>query len=160
MRRDSTFGVTEAARITGVSRDRLADWLSRGIFKPERPQRELRPELTLCDLYRIYAALHLRALGLRPEDAFQIPYSLICDPVIRAEQDVALVRRLEPPLGSPVWREVVPQKRGPAIGYTWAELGEVLHKEPVIVLPLQPLAKALLQQVDNYLARTAAQGAM
>ena len=160
MRRDSTFGVTEAARITGISRDRLADWICRGAFKPERPQRELRPELTLTDLYRVYCGLHLRALGLRPEDTFQIPYALIGDPVIRAEQDIALVRLLEPPLGSPVWREVVPHKRGPAIGYTWAELGELLHKEPVIVLPLQPLAKALLQEVDHYLARTAAQGAM
>ena len=160
MRRDSTFGVTEAARILGTSRDRLADWLCRRVFKPERPQRELRPELTLCDLYRIYAALHLRALGLRPEDAFQIPYSLIGDPVIRAEQDIALVRLLEPPLGSPVWREVVPHKRGPAIGFSWGELAELMHKEPVIVLPLQPMARALLQEVDNYLGRTAAQGAI
>jgi len=151
MRTQTTFGVTEAARITGVSRDRLADWLSRGVFKPERPQRELRPELTLTDLYRIYCALHLRSLGLRPEDAFQIPYSLIGDPVIRAEEDVALVRLLEPPLGWPVWREVVPEKRGPGIGYTCAELGELQRKEPVIVLPLRPLAQALLRLVEDYL---------
>jgi hypothetical protein len=154
----TTFGATEAARITGVSRDRLADWLSRGIFKPERPQRELRPELTITDLFRLFCGLHLRALGLRPEDAFQIPYSLIGDPMIRAEQDIALVRLLEPPIGSLVWREVVPEKSGPGIGFSWGELSDLLHREPMIVLPLQLLAKALLRRTDDYLSKTLVQG--
>ena len=158
MRTETTFGVTEAARITGISRDRLADWLSRGIFRPERPQRELRPELTLRDLYRVYVALYLRALGLRPEDAFQIPYALVGDPRTRVEQDAGLVRLLEDPVPWPTWREVVARKAGSGIGYTWGELVELQRQQPVIIVPLRPLARELLRRVRDYLGKGEAAG--
>jgi hypothetical protein len=158
MSAETTFGVTEAARITGVSRDRLADWLSRGVFRPERPQRELRPELTLRDLYRIHVALYLRALGLRPEDALNIPYALLGDPATRAQQDMGLVRLSEDPGAWPTWREVATRKVGSAIGYTWAELVELQRQQPVIIVPLRPLARDLLSRVQDYLGKGEATG--
>jgi len=158
MRPETTFGVTEAARIAGISRDRLADWICRGVFQPERPQREMRPELTLRDLYRIYVALYLRALGLRPEDALQIPYALLGDPKVRAEQDAGLARVSEDPGSWPTWREVGARKAGSGVGYTWREVGELQRKQPMIVVPLRPLAQQLLQTVSDYLAKQEAAG--